>query len=562
MVRSLIAGALALACAYAPTAPAAAKEPVGPALGAGTNFGQGWQADMLAAAEALGVALVRDGVSWSLVERDGSFVYDEMRTTYPELLPEAGLALIFNVNNGHPDYDGGHTPVTQEAVAAFAAHAAEAVRRFPAIVAVEVGNEMNAENFVSGPGWDVDLAERAVSYTRLLEATAKAVRAVRPEIRILGTASHSLSLTWFRALSDAGAFAHMDAIAVHPYDVPPEMLERKVAELRTVPGVGDMPLSITEIGDPDATSAPGHFLRTYCQLALAGAETYVWYPLNPRGDGLVPLVTQSGDATGVGRAYALAAEHFEGRRVVPIAPDPFTYGCRFGADAALLWGEPRAVSLHDADIRVLDATGAGLPRHGLALSRSKPIVLLAADGAGLVPGRDYRLAPQPVIADSYHQFSFDQSDAALAGWQRVVRTPVSEAPMEARPGQQRGGVPWDPHLGTALDGGTIADARWVSGAMWGGGPVEVALRHRVGEAVRAELVVDAAPSTRAEVAPGLRIARGQSVLAEVEIAEPRTLRFGPFDLTSGEVVEVTLVPRGGRGGQFLSLRAQLRHAAD
>lgn len=140
-----------------------------------------------------------------------------------------------------------------------------------------------------------------------------------------------------------GAGRYMDALAFHPYTTPPEQLARQIAVLRRVPGLSGMPLEATEFGDPNPATAPGTFLRYYCQMALSGVSRAVWYPLNPRGDGLTPLIGADLMPTPVGRAFATAQRLMEHRPATDAAPDPFTYGCRFGASTWLLWGAPRAV---------------------------------------------------------------------------------------------------------------------------------------------------------------------------------------------------------------------------
>lgn len=542
---------------------AAAQEPVAPKLGAASNFGQGWRADILEASGALPVTRFRDAVYWSEVERRGRYRFDQPRTTFPERLPERGAAMTMIVNWGHPDYDDGYTPSAPEAREAFGAYAAQAVRRWPAVEAVEVGNEMNAQNFIAGPVWDVALGERAVLYAELLAATAQAVRAVRPEVEIMGGAGHSISLTWFEALSRAGAPAHMDAVAVHPYNVPPEMLARKFERLRAVPGFEDMPLAITEIGVSDAETAPGYLLRTYCQIALAGASHYVWYPLHPRGDGMAPLLTQEGEVTAAGRAYALVEAEFAGARVEAIAPDPFTYGCRFGDRRAVVWGASRPLEVNAQRVSVRDATGAPVAPEALRISLTDPLVLSVEDGV-LEDGADWRLGPQSVISDSYHQFSFDQQAAlAAGGWARGIRTARGEsALLEPRPGQQRGGVPWDPHLGAALNGDVFADAGFVVPAMTGAGPHEVYLRHRVQQDVRAVLEIEFGPAARAAPFPDLRVLREGALIFE-QFAEGRArVRLGPLDLAEGEVLEVAVGPNGTPTGNLTGLTARLLHAGE
>ncbi len=560
MRGSIIASALVLTLA---AGSAAAEEPVAPSLGAASNFGQGWRPDILEAAGALPVTLFRDAVYWSEVERRGRYRFNQPRTTFPGRLPERGAGMAMIVNWGHPDYDDGYTPFTPESREAFGAYAAEAVRRWPAVEAVEVGNEMNAQNFIAGPVWDVGLSERAVLYAELLAATAEAVRAVRPEVEIMGGAGHSISLTWFEALSRAGAPAHMDAVVVHPYNVPPEMLARKFERLRAVPGFEDMPLAITEIGVSDAETAPGFLLRTYCQIALAGASHYVWYPLHPRGDGMAPLVTQEGEVTAAGRAYALVEAEFAGAPVEAIAPDPFTYGCRFGDQRAVVWGASRALEVDEASVTVRDASGAPMDPQALQISPTKPLVLAVEDGV-LEAGVNWRLGPQSVISDSYHQFTFDQ-DAALeaGGWARGIRTANGRvALLEARPGQQRGGVPWDPHLGAVANGDVFADAGLVVPAMTGAGPDEVFLQHRVQQDVRAVLEIEFGPAARALPFPDVRVRRGGAVVLE-QFAEGRArLRLGPLDLAEGEILEVAVGPNGTPTGNLTGVTARLLHAAE
>ncbi|KKK82122.1 hypothetical protein LCGC14_2806560, partial [marine sediment metagenome] len=139
-----------------------------PALGAASNFGQGWTPDVLAASEAIPVTDFRDAVYWRLVAGDEDGVgrdYSAARARYPDLLPELDARLSLTVNNGHPAHDAGKTPHSPEAIAAFAGFAADMVTRFPAIDRVEVGNEMNSDTFVSGPMRGAGMADRARLYT-------------------------------------------------------------------------------------------------------------------------------------------------------------------------------------------------------------------------------------------------------------------------------------------------------------------------------------------------------------------------------------------------------------
>jgi len=52
------------------------------------------------------------------------------------------------------------------------------------------------------------------------------VKALRPEVRVLGGAAVPVPLPWFEDLFAAGALGAMDAVAVHPYRSTPEGVER------------------------------------------------------------------------------------------------------------------------------------------------------------------------------------------------------------------------------------------------------------------------------------------------------------------------------------------------
>ncbi|MCB1330844.1 MAG: hypothetical protein KDK28_16020, partial [Maritimibacter sp.] len=399
---------------------AAAQTLQGPELQAASNFGQTWNPVVFDAARAEGITALRDELHWDYAERGGAYVYDHEILTYPDRLAEAGMTLTLITLGGHPDHDAGATPYTADGVAAYAAFFAETAQRFPAVTAVEVGNEMNSETFTAGPARDADIEGRAGYYSALLKATHDALRAGwpegRPDLRILGGAAHSIPLAWFGALSEDGAAAYMDAIALHPYTTAPEQFRRQAALMRAVPGFETLPLEITEIGTTDPAEAPALLMKTYCQTALSGATTLAWYPLNPRGDGFVPLLEDDGTVTPVGRTWQMIRDEMQGRPLSDAAPDPFTYGCRFGDRALVLWGAPRALTLDDPALRAVDLAGA--PLAAPELSRDTPLVVLS-DGPPPVLGETLHLGPQLVLADSFDQFAYP--GATGAGFDRFVR---------------------------------------------------------------------------------------------------------------------------------------------
>lgn len=493
--------------------PAGAFDMVGPRLGAWSDFGQTSRPAVLAGSATLPVDMFRDEVFWDGVETDrGRYVWDNPRTTYPDLLPPMGAEMLFLVNTPHRNHDGGTTPFTEAGVQAFARYAVAALRRFPGIAMVEVGNEMNSATFAWGPGWDGPIEARAASYVRLLAATAVAVRAERPGVMVLGGAAHSVPIAWFRAVFARGAAAYMDAVVIHPYDVRPEQLARQIALLRReVPALAAMPVAVTEFGQLDAATAPAYLMKSYCQMAISGVSHAVWYPLYSSGDGLAPLMTDQG-LTAVGETFRFIRAQFEGRAVEDIAPDPFTYGCRFGGDWTVLWGEAREVALSPGMV-AFDLGGRVLAGGVAAISPDVPVVLRGAGGL--------RLGPQAVVADSWHQFTYGEDGP----FQRVLRQGDRDIPLTMHPGQEREGVPWTPYLASDIDGFARVAAEWVQpsappdGAIrvvyritaaqsarvavrvvpWDGG-VSVVIR-RNGRAMRADEVVQAGDLVEVEVGP-------------------------------------------------------------
>ncbi|WP_102110346.1 hypothetical protein [Oceaniglobus roseus] len=551
-LHRLAAAALAaLACA----APLAAYDRplIGPRLGASTDLGQTWRPDLLDAARALPLTLFRDEIFWRNVESGGRFVFDNRRATYPDLLPPQGAGLLFLVNNPPPDHDGGTTPRTAEGAAAFARYTAETLARFPDISILEVGNEMNTGDFAWGPGWDAPLETRAASYVRLLAATAGAARAERPGIEVLGGAAHSIPLAWLKEIFARGAADHMDALALHPYTVRPEQLARQIALMRReVPQTANLPVAVTEFGQTDAATAPAYLLKSYCQQALSGVTLSVWYPLNPRGDGLAALLTEDGRPTPVGETFRLIRAGFEGRPVEDVAPDPFTWGCRFGEDRLVLWGAPRSVALDDG-VQALDARGRPLPSGGAArLSEEDPLVLVSSAGS-LRLGREVRLGLKEVIADSWAQFAYPGAGAADP-FARLVRQNGAERPLEMRPGQERDGVPWTPYLGTGIDGLARASAEWALPSSPPAGEIDIIYRYR---SPRAATVL---PEIRLEPwsdGVTLSVLLNGTPLLSTGVERDRTLRLAPLHLAAGDRLDTVIGPRGD-GGSGAGVRVILR----
>lgn len=463
LLTALVAGAIALAGgaasqdASAPETPPRSRAPM--ALGAAANFSQGWSEVTHSAAVELGVEEFRDSILWSDVERTpGEYSFTQRKTQYPERLAESGGHLVLTVSGSNPLYDDGQTPHSPEAVAAFARFVAAVVRQYPAISAVEVGNEFNSGDFVTGPVRAGGIGQRAGYHIALVEAVAREVRRIRPDLPILGGATHSLPAGYLWSVLERADPGLIDGLAVHPYTTDVDQLPAQTGVLRRNPRARSLPLHVTEYGTKSEADAPDHMLRGYAAMASLGFAALHWYPLNERADGMVPLIRRDGSVTGAGEAFRFIRAQLSSRIARDISPDPFTFVHAFappgaGDDRLVLWGEPRKITLVRGDILAFDARGNRLDPAQLALSADHAVVLAGPGPIRL--GEDVLLDCTTLVADSFYQFSYPQRGGQIppSAFASTLRIGGEERALGTMPGQQRAGVPWVPYLGVAGEQG-------------------------------------------------------------------------------------------------------------
>jgi hypothetical protein len=553
LIRTVLAALLTLAGASA----GVTQDLRGPRLAAASNFGQGTLPKLQAFAMRLGIRDFRDAVYWDLVERDTArFTFDTPETLYPDRLHAGGATMSLTVNNGHRAYDDGNTPTSGAAIEGFARHAAAMLRRFPAITAIEVGNEFNSANFVSGPLREAGLEARAKAHVALLRAVWTQAKAERPDIRIIGGGVHSIPTGYLSMLLDLGAADYMDSLALHPYSTPIEQLSRQIAVMRRLPGLSDMPIEITEFGAQNEDAAAGVFLRSYCQMALSGVSRAVWYAVNRRGDGYVPLIERNHDLTPAWQAFHFAQTEFEGRPVRDAAPDAFTYACLFDERKLVIWGMPRALSI-SPNLTAFDALGQVLTGTTLMLSETEPLVLIAPDRLDLTA--DISLGPQDVVADSYHQFGFSKPQDG-AGFRRFVRSGEAEADLIPMPGQAREGRPWTPWLGLASNG----DVRLLSTSMLPGGtaarPDAIVHGFTAPEDMRVDLSSDFTASARSEDGVIVTLRLNGVVLAQESGLGTLVLNQNGLTLVKGATLDLSVEPGDTARGDVTDYRITLRRA--
>lgn len=537
--------------------------PRGPDLAGVSNFNQGWNPTVFETAQFLPVRDFRDGIYWSQVERvPGRMAFDRAATTYPGRIGISGATMSLTINWGNKPYDNGDTPHTPEAVAAFARFVATVAETFPAVHTIEVGNEFNGTNFVTGPVKEASSMERADYYTALLKATYAAVKQTRPEVTVLGGATHSIPAGYLWRILDQGGGAAMDGLALHPYTTPPEQLTKQIEVLRRHPAAADLPIQVTEFGEPDRTRAAGYLLRDYCQMALAGVTRAAWYPLNDRGDGLVPLIDRNGMVTPAGRAYELAQRLLAGHPARDAAPDSFTYACLFDTDKLVIWGEPRAVKLEGEGLAAYDAEGAPLDPLALALSMDQPI-FLRAEGATIELGKNVQLGTQTIIADSFHQFGYPEDHQRQAkgdGFARFLRRNGREIPLRTFPGQDAPGTLWNPYRANEQQ----RPVRLTATSMVPGkrGDVATEVVHRFIADQDMVVSVEASFQPSRQSGDGIAIAIRQGDVPLEETTTIKTYRFERprLKLSQGEVLEFVVGPGDNSERDTTDYRITIRRA--
>lgn len=297
----LLAGGKIVECKSYPAAALPSSGPITPSdfLGMCTHFGHGsYPLDYMTLLRRYGMDQFRDEVSW------GS--YETARGQYQ--MPSHGAALlqkatqlkmrpllIFDYANRL--YDQGGFPNSPEAIAGFAAYAADLVHQTRGIVnQFEVWNEWVGGCGMHGkPG-----AHDGEAYGRLLKATYEAVKRTAPDVTVVGIGGEygpKCAEMIVSAVKSAGAQS-MDAWSIHPYRYPrsPEASDlvgdvRRIAEPVAQAGAKQKAW-ITEIGWPTHSGSNGSDERSQAILgvralamlqAMKLVEKVFWYDFKDDG---------------------------------------------------------------------------------------------------------------------------------------------------------------------------------------------------------------------------------------------------------------------------------------
>lgn len=265
-------------------------------FGVQTHFAAGWTNDFVQVLARAGLKNIRDEIFWGTVEQQtNTFVFPPRFDNYMQAVKEAALEPMICLSFGNavrvPDGGNWNVPHTPEQNAAYGRYAQEVLQHYgPQIHAVEVWNEYNG-SFCSGPAQG-----RPEAYAAMLRAAYTAIKAVRPDVTVLGCATVHVPLDWIAAVIDANVKATgtpgMDAVSVHPYRDDADGVADELLELHRVirahNGGRDLQVWVTEQGwgvVELADAAPvlsrnrqaRYLVRSWLEQSAADVTKSFWY---------------------------------------------------------------------------------------------------------------------------------------------------------------------------------------------------------------------------------------------------------------------------------------------
>lgn len=365
-----------------------------------THFAQGWPTTWADVTAGLGVPTVRDELYWAQVETTaGVYSFPASFDAYMARLKQDDIAPLIIMSFANPLYDGGNTPYTAAGQAAFARYGAAILAHYGTQVeALEVWNEYNG-GYCVGPA----TVDREGTYTAMLKAAYTRIKAVRPDVTVIGGATAGTVLPYWNKLIADGALAYLDVLSVHPYryNQPPEGIENDILALQTLvrdnnKGVSK-PIWVSEIGweeqtapllVDDATLAK-YVPRTYGLLLSAGVGRVYWYLLHDDYNEPMGLYRSDGTAKPAAAALSTFVSEIDGAPFTAKEKTPDNvYSLIFtratGQQVRLLWSlAPRDVVLAGVT-KAVDLFGNSLGTAGSFTLTDSPIYVEGAVSG--VPG--------------------------------------------------------------------------------------------------------------------------------------------------------------------------------
>lgn len=507
-------------------------------LGVQTHFVQGWRLEFLQLLPELGATVLRDELSWPTIEATpGHFDFNGDRAAYMRRALDMGLEPLLLFTDTNPLYDDGQTPYSAEGLDALAAYVVQTLDAFgPGLRRIEIGNEFNSDDFVSGPFAD----NRPRHFSAMLRAVHKAVKTSHPETEILCTGTHSVAMGFFRSLFENGILEYCDALSLHLYRDRPEQVDAELDRLRTLMAEFGrvLPIYVTEFGQwfDDAEAAPDFMLKIVAQMGASGVAGAWWYALldQPWWPNMGLYLPDNREPMPAADSFRLLQERLlplgRPRRIGDSASDHI-YAFGQPAGAVIAWGAPGRLVVAGADA-FLDSRGN--PVSPVTELGEAAIVILGDDLSVHVERNRQLVDIQYSFGQppwSYHALRPDGrlSDLQYIDWE------------------------WASFLGDPWLRPLLVSQEWISGAKFDNGPHHAIERFTA--PASGEYQLEArwfAPDSPQGDGADIRISHNGIVLAE-GLVTSEDFTFGPQELSlaAGDQINFAVGPNQQHGGDAL-----------
>jgi hypothetical protein len=230
---------------------------------------------------ALGIRYIRTDVDWASAETaPGQYTFpavlDEMVTAAERL----GMRPLLIPDYANPLYDGGATPSSGGAIAAYARFATAVAQHYP-------GADIDVYNEFNGPFNTGACGRTPACYMQLVAPTSTSVHAAAPGASLSGPSisGGGIDDSWIQAFVGQGGLADVDALSLHPYVQPaaPEVMEGSLDRIDAAMAADRKPIWFTEFGSstevggrsPDQQAAD--LVRATSIGAPRGVTRLYWY---------------------------------------------------------------------------------------------------------------------------------------------------------------------------------------------------------------------------------------------------------------------------------------------
>lgn len=166
--------------------------------------------------DELGVGMVRGDMGWWDIETEKEVynfasVKDDMQFKFKDMGIEPFMILDYG-----SELRGGKMwndpPSEGEYLDAYVDFCVETVKHYRGVINYyEIWNEYNNIPNFNGTG------KPPADYAKMIKAVVPAIKAVAPEVTLIGGVTEEIPLDWFDKLFDEGVLDYLDAISVHPY---------------------------------------------------------------------------------------------------------------------------------------------------------------------------------------------------------------------------------------------------------------------------------------------------------------------------------------------------------